>query len=596
MNYPIREKELLAVIAAMKKWRHYLLGTKVTVFTDHESLKYLKTQKNLSPRLMRWQETLAEFDIQWEYSPGTQNRAADALSRMYLDLDAISELTDSEYDELLYDESDEVLWPVWQYFTSEEPTDTQLASPKVRQLLRHVEKRDNKLWWLTEGKEPRLVIPSANTELRLKLLKEAHDSPSGGHFGFWKTYKKLSRRMYWPGMSKDIRRYTKNCEAYQRNKGSTTRALGGMVPLEIPADRWSSISMDFVTGLPEAEGHDAILTIVDRLTKRVLLIPTTTTATAKDTAELLISHLYRTFGLPDSIVSDRDPKFVSKLWEHFMNALGTQLKRSTAYHPQTDGQTERTNRVLEECLRSYVATDEDSWVRSLPLVEFAINSSEHSSTGMTPFYADLGLEPRTPMDISLPTTASPVAEELKEHMTAVIRKIRDSLFDVQQRMINRDSRNLKPEEPIHPGQYVYVKRVALLTEQERHKHRKNKLQARWVGPFEVTEAIGTNAYRLQLPPTMRAHNVVNISYLKLAYQSTEFGRDIRPEPEMIPSSDGYEYEEFEVERVLKTRQRNGKTEYLIRWKGWSPDDDTWEPIEHLSNARRHIEEYESQSH
>ena len=198
-------------------------------------------------------------------------------------------------------------------------------------------------------------------------------------------------------MSADVREYVRSCDLCQRSKPAQGKTRGLLQPLPIPTDRWEEVSMDFVTGLPVTpKGHDAALVIVDRLSKWAYFIPTRTTDDAKETAEIFHDVVFVRHGMPKRIVSDLDPKFTSNFWGSFFTAMGTHLGMSTAYHPQTDGQTERVNRVLEEALRSYVTASQEDWDRYLPSLQFAYNTARHTSTGETPFFLTYGRNPIVP--------------------------------------------------------------------------------------------------------------------------------------------------------------------------------------------------------
>ena len=194
--------------------------------------------------------------------------------------------------------------------------------------------------------------------LRELLLTEHHDVGIAGHFGVGKTLLYLQRQYYWPNMKVFVKNYINSCEFCQRNKSSNQAPAGFLQPLEIPSQKWQSVSMDFIVALPTTErGFDAVITVVDRLTKMVHYIPTTTNATALDTARLFFSNVVALHGVPINIVSDRDPKFISAVWSALWEMMGTKLSMSTAYHPQSDGQSEILNRILEDMLRTFCATD-----------------------------------------------------------------------------------------------------------------------------------------------------------------------------------------------------------------------------------------------
>ncbi|MCO5564356.1 hypothetical protein L7F22_018016 [Adiantum nelumboides] len=242
----------------------------------------------------------------------------------------------------------------------------------------------------------RICVPH-NGALRKILIQEHHEVPFAAHPGINKTYRLLSATYFWPQMQQDVIKYVKACHSCQIMKASRQLPQGLLQPLPVPKERWESISMDFITTLPRtSKGNAQILVIVDRFSKMAHFIPCKKAASAPDIASLFVQHIFRIHGLPRSIISDRDPIFTGHFWTSLFKSLGTNLLFSSAYHPQTDGQTERVNQILEEMLRHYIQNRLASWKEYLPLVEFAYNNAPHSVTGMTPFQAAYGHTPLVP--------------------------------------------------------------------------------------------------------------------------------------------------------------------------------------------------------
>lgn len=237
-----------------------------------------------------------------------------------------------------------------------------------------------------------LYVPD-NGELKAELLRQCHDKPAIGHPGRSKTYELLSREYYWPGMYQYVEQWTQNCHTCRRIKPSREARQGILRPLPVPERSWQDISMDFVTHLPPSCGYDAILVVVDRLTKMKHFIPCKGTCNAEEVARLYAYNVWKLHGLPQTIVSDRGPQFVAQFWKHLTRRLQITNLLSTAYHPETDGQTERTNAVLEQYLRAYVSYLQDDWSEWLPLAEFAANSAHSESTHVSPFFANYGFHP-----------------------------------------------------------------------------------------------------------------------------------------------------------------------------------------------------------
>ena len=261
----------------------------------------------------------------------------------------------------------------------------------------------------------RLYIPNDNA-LKARILAdhECHDSPMSGHFGKDKTIESVKRRFYWPRMDEEIQSYVTSCDSCQRNKPSHQAEMGLLQPLPIPDQPWAQVSLDLITALPKSLlGNDAIVVFIDKLTKMVHYVPTTTNVTAPQLATIFLRNVVRLHGFPESILSDRDPRFTAFFWRSFWEQMGSKLTMSAAYHPQTDGQTERANRTLEESLRHYVNHRQNDWDVYLSSIEIAVNNAKQSSTGFSPFYLNSGREIRLPIDgvLPKPMIRNPEAED-----------------------------------------------------------------------------------------------------------------------------------------------------------------------------------------
>ncbi|CAI7908666.1 unnamed protein product, partial [Closterium sp. NIES-54] len=239
--------------------------------------------------------------------------------------------------------------------------------------------------------------------LRQILLEEFHDIPYAGHFGSNKTLAGKAKYYYWPGMAADVQQFVTSCDTCQWMKSSKQKKIGLLQPLPVPEQPWQVVSLDFITGLPStSRGHDSILVVIDKFSKMGHFIPTNATATAEATARLFFDRIITIHGIPATLISDRDPKFTSKLWKELMGLLGTKLAMSSAYHPQTDGQTERLNQVVEQLLRTACKDDVSHWDTQLPTLEFAYNNASHAATGKNHFFLCYGREPLTPQQPTTP--------------------------------------------------------------------------------------------------------------------------------------------------------------------------------------------------
>ncbi len=386
----------------------------------------------------------------------------------------------------------------------------------------------------------------------------------------------VSRDYYWPGMDKWIRDFVQTCHACARNKAKRHAPYGFLKSLEAPTRPWDDITMDHIVGLPESEGCNAILVVVDRLSKMSKYIPTTETATASDLAQLFIRHVFRHHGLPKSIVSDRGATFTSAWWREFLKFLGVEAKFSTSYHPQTDGQTERVNQELETYLRFYVTYMQNDWVSYLPIAEFARNNSVHSSIKVTPFFANYGYHPR--FDVKAPVEAgtAPSAFDQAVDLAELHQVVQKELKRAQERQAVQFNKNHLPAPTYSVGDQVFLNGRNLSTLRP-----SSKLDAKNYGPFTIIEKITDWAYRLQLGPRMRIHNVFHVDLLE-PVPAPSFINKRRVDP---PGPVELETDEYEVERILNSdwvgaRGKNkGQLEYLVQWRGWENTDEaaTWEP-------------------
>jgi len=549
LNYTVHDKEMCAIMHALTLWRPFLLGKHFKVYTDHRSLTHLKTQPHLNQRQIRWMEQAADYDCEILYKPGKENVVADALSR--IQINALSPLPTKTLNVQVIEGY------------KKEPFSSliQRVGEKGGTTERYKIGKENLLYYRTDEYETwRLCLP--DIPYRKKVIHENHDLAIAGHPGFLQTYAKIARLYFWPGMSADIRKHTKECDACQRTKPSTQKPSGELQPLPIPARPWQSIGMDYLGPLPvSSNGHDMILIAVDRLTKMAHFIPTTSNVTSKQTADLFLQHVFRYHGLPENIVSDRDPKFTARFWKNLNKALGVNMLMSTSAHPQTDGQSEATVKIIQKLLKPFCLQDQD-WEMLLPSLEFAYNDTKQTSTHETPFYLNYGYHPTGTYRHS--DTNNPHVEDYVQYLARLQEAARDAIHDsqtVQERYANQHRR---PSPEIKVGDWVLLRR---------RKEHQTKLAPITDGPFQVLK-IGTNNVTLKFPRRSQAHPTVNISRVQLY-----FG----PRPELLtePPKDNTEHE-YPIERVMGHKVVKGKDYYYIHWKGYPAEDDSWEPRENLT--------------
>ncbi|XP_058741863.1 uncharacterized protein LOC131614269 [Vicia villosa] len=373
-------REMYAVTEAVKKWRQYLIGQHFHIHTDQKSLRNLLLQKIQTPEQQKWTSKLQGFNFAIFYKPGRSNQVADALSRQF-----------SPDDSLLLTLSSivpDILLKLQHFYASTIPgqnTVTQLTQSGSN--LTSFRFKNGLLIY-----RDKIFIPD-DLGFRSSLLHEYHATPSAGHSGVKATVARVSNSFAWPGLYQDVKDFVKRCSTCQHNKHLTQKKKGLLQPLPVPNNVWEELTMDFITHLPNSFGHTVIWVICDRLTKYVHFLALPTSFTAKDLASRYMVEIFRLHGTPKSIISDRDPLFLSSFWKSFFKAQGTTLKYSTSYHPETDGQTEVVNRSVETYLRCFVGDHPKQWYKFLHLAEFWYNTSYHSAINMPPFKALYGRDP-----------------------------------------------------------------------------------------------------------------------------------------------------------------------------------------------------------
>ena len=611
-NYEIYDKELLAIIRCFEEWRPDLEGTDlpVQVLTDHKSLEYFMTTKRLTRRQARWAEFLADYHFQITYRPGKQNDKADALTRRGSDQPGNPEDERQKYMQ-------QTLLPVNRLHPSlvegrvEEVGE---ASITFTEKLRAAQSKDQlcreTLKQLDEGErvsrklslghcsqnqgllcyQNRFWIPES---MRTDLIKEVHTQPLVGHPGVAKTLALLKRQFYWPRMDKEVLRYVNNCHDCRRAKAFTDTYNGVLIPLPIPQQPWQDLSLDFVTGLPTDQGQDTILVVVCRLTKERHYIPCSgadSGTTAEATARLFVQHIIRLHGLPDTVISDRGPQFVSEFWKHLCRILKIDSRLSTAVHPESDGQTEISNKEMERYLRTYVDYLQDNWVEFLPLAEFAVNNAVSSTTLVSPFFATRGYHPRMSFDID-PEVKEPkhprdITERKRADQTAsklreVWEFVREQIGLAQTRMEHFADASRKPAPAYQPGDKVWLSSRNLRTQRP-----SKKLDSKNLGPFKVLEKVGATSYRLQLPASMQIHPVFHSNLLRLDPDNPLPGQVQEPPPPIEIEGE----EEFEVSKIKDSRRYRGRLQYRVDWMGYPPDD-VWYNAENFENSPDLVREF-----
>ncbi|GJE96276.1 Transposon [Phanerochaete sordida] len=579
LNYPTHEKELLAIVRALKKWRTDLLGVYFQVFTDHKPLTEFMRQKNLSRRQARWQEYMGQYEFDIEYVPGEDNSPADSLSRLPPD-DALggSSVVVAAVGSLRISTDPAWLDKIRSGYRKDPWCKSLLQDPNAVGI-----RIEDGLLFLGE----RLVIPRVR-DVREALFRLAHDCL--GHFGADKSYAALRASYYWPRMRKEMEdMYVPSCEECQRNKSLTRKPAGPLHSLPVPDRRGSSIAIDFVGPLPEDEGMNCIATITDRLGADFRPIATRTDITAEDFAVLFFDHWYCENGLPDDIISDRDKLWLSRFWKALHRLTGVDIKLSSSYHPQTDGASERSNKTVIQALRYHVARNQRGWARALPRVRFHIMNTVNASTGFTPFQLHLGRCPK----VLPPLLDSAIAETRAEFgdpafdAARVIRQVDTDTMEAQDNMhlakihqTTQANKHRGPEVPYSVGERVLLSTVHRRREyMQRGSNRVAKFMVRYDGPFTVTAAHPeTSSYTLALPSHMKICPTFHSSLLKpfKTNDAALFPSRERTRPKPVLAEDGVE--EWPVEAVLDVKHLRRGDKYLVRWQGFGPSGKTVEVL------------------
>ncbi|GJS33767.1 putative reverse transcriptase domain-containing protein [Tanacetum coccineum] len=468
-NYTTHDLELGAVVFALKIWRHYLYGTKCTVFTDHKSLQHILNQKELNMRQRRWLELLSDYDYEIRYHPGKANVVADALSRrreliimssslrMTIGLDLPKQILNAQTEAQKPEN------------IKNEDVGGMLLQKKKNFLLRSRRKVRKRSGTRADGTlcfNGRSWLPCYGN-LRTVIMHESHKSKYSIHPGSDKMYQDMKKLYWWPNMKAGIATYVSKCLTCAKVKAEHQRPSGLLVQPKIPEWKWDNITMDFVTKLPKLSETDPM----DKL------------------ARIYLKEVVTRHGIPVSIICDCDPRFTSNFWRSLQNALGTNLDMSTAYHPQTDGQSERRIQTLEDMLRACAMNFGKGWVKHLPLVKFSYDNSYHASIKAAPFEALYGRKCRSPICWTEVGEDQILGPELIQKTTEKIVQIKDKVM-----------LNVLPWK----GVVRFSKR--------------RKLNPRYVGPFKVLEKVGEVAYKLELLEELnRVHNTFHVSNLKKCY-------------------------------------------------------------------------------
>ncbi|GJX88021.1 RNA-directed DNA polymerase [Tanacetum coccineum] len=501
-RYTTYDKEFYAIVRSLDYWRHYLLPNEFILYSDHQALKFIQGQAKLNPRHAKWVETLQDFTFVIRHKAGTANTVADALSRRpSLMVTTTAHVANFDPLKHLYvDDPD--FKEVWEKC---------LSGP-----FRDYVQRDGFLF-----KGHRLCVPISS--FREAIILECHKGALAGHFGRDKTLSLVGERFFWPKLVRDVVKIINRCRVCHVAKTHNTNQ-GLYTPLPTPTAPWEDVSIDFVLGLPLTQRKkDSIMVVVDRFSKMAHFIPCSKTYDASQVARLYFSEIVRLHGVPKTITSDRDVKFVSHFWRTLWKRLGAKLQFSTSHHPQTDGQTEVTNRSLGNLLRCLVGSNIKQWDLVLPQAEFAYNRSTHSSTGRSPFLVVYGRNPFTPLDLApLPglDSFSADGDEQAAQIKLLHEQVRDQITKHNLQYQARANKHRK-RVVFQEGDLVWI----FLRRERFPQGRFGKLHPRADGPFRVLKRINDNAYQIDLPGHYGVSATFNVADLAPYTAEDEFDGD-----------------------------------------------------------------------
>jgi len=470
-NYDIYKRELLAVMKALSHWRPYLGWTKelFTIMTDHANLQYWKSPKNRNWRTARWHADLQEYNFDILYIPGKTNIPPDALSRL------------PGVDQGKEDNQQITVLPAQKFKIATLKPETKISVPPI-----DIVKRG--------------------------IMNLMHDHPSAGHPGRDETLRKTQEHYHWPNMKEWIANYVKGCAICQQNKilMHRTKVPPYHIPTEPDTQPFQQVAMDLITGLPPMKGKDAILTIVDQgCSRAAIFLACDTTITGPGIAQLYMDHVFRWFGLPIKVISDRDPRFTSHFRKALAKRLDVQQNLSTAFHPQTDGLSERKNQWVEQYLRLVTSAAPKDWTQWLSLATAMHNNQKNSTTGLSPNQIILGYDLKLNPAITTPSTNETteerihLMEERHAQATAALNQVTE--------------KSGTPSAQYNTGDQVWLEGKNLHL-----PYQATKLAPKRYGPFKIVKEISPVAYQLALPLTWKIHDTFHASLLSPYRETTAY--------------------------------------------------------------------------
>ena len=518
-NYEVYDKEMLAIVRTLKDWQHYLEGLPqpFDIITDHCNLQYWRTAQNLTRCQAHWSLYLNRFDFRLTHKPGATNTQADPLSRIPTHL--VTDADDNQNQLVLHphhfataaassnlsDTLDDDIRNA-----TEQDSEVVLALKLLRdhgpqQLtsgLTDWEEREGLIFY-----KGRVYIPK-DANLRRRILQLCHDSLATGHLGRRGTLELVNQLYWWPGMTTFVNKYVASCDTCQRSKPAR-HSRSTLQPHDVPDGPWQTVGIDLITGLPSVEKYDVIAVYIDHYSKQVHVVPTTSEVDAEGMADIHYREIFRLHGIPTKVVSDRGPQFAARLMKALYQRLGITHALTTAYHPQSNGQTEHANQEVERHLQLFTNARQDDWVKHLPTAEFVLNNRMHSVHQMTPFEVMYGYRPQA--DFTVP--AGPPTKFLA--LNSRLNKLCNARKEAEA-ALRLEKYNMKQTfEAGKPARHTFAPRqkVWLSSKDISLPQMSRKLAPRQLGPYEVLERTGDLTYRLELPPSMHQHLVFHVDRL-----------------------------------------------------------------------------------
>ena len=650
-RYSAYERELLGIVWAIGKWRHYFEGRKFIVQTDHSSLRHLPNQPSVNRRIWKWVSILQGYDMEIRHIPGKVN-PADTITRQVkvddaeysgkvkkldqelvdmirIPSDATDEDVQRKLDQLYSKEgmNDKKQHAEQQLLTDQrEEQNAVLAVAEssvhideqfrneIMQALRADSQYEEMIQKLEDPDQPnevqvndrvyrikngtlkvherdqkstasywRTVIPNQQM-IKQQILRELHCVPYAGHPGFNRTLEVVKQFFYWTHITPDVRQFVLDCPVCQTEKGSHLKPAGQLLPLELPVRKWDHVAIDFVVGMPVQDKMDTICTIVDKATKMCHFVPCSEAISAKGVAHLYWQHVGKLHGIPSVVISDRDPRFTSRFWRELWRLLGTDLRMGSGYHPESSGQVEKMNQLLEQTLRCTVhqLAETRRWVDILPVIEFSVNNTPNRTTGYTPFYLNYGYHPLQPLQLFHSSS-----ETTNEAVSSFTSRLQDD-FNTALGQLRRAQEQMQRNADQHrrAADYTVGDEVLLSTRYLRLRNRPRKLQRRFVGPFRIIRRISRAAFELQLPEGWSMHPVFHTSLLKPWRESEWSCPADAPEPDVELAAEPV----YTVERILRWRRvqqgRHQKREFLVTWTDYPLEEAQWIPESNFTYPRK----------